>query len=74
MPKMKRLEMQLKQYVRNIMHAESFIAKLVILAIIATVLLIRRTDSFVNPQFWAEDGPIFFLQQYEKGLSAIAQP
>lgn len=74
MPTTNRLGMQLKSYIKDIIHAESFAARLSVLAIVATILLIRRTDSFVNPQFWAEDGPIFFLQQYENGISAIAQP
>lgn len=43
--------------------------------ILATViLLIRKADSLTNPQFWAEDGVIFFFQQYEHGPTTILQP
>ena len=43
--------------------------------VLATIILaVRRTDAFVNPQFWAEDGVIFFLQQYENGWTAVVKP
>jgi hypothetical protein len=45
-----------------------------ILTTTTIILFIRKTDSILNPQFWAEDGVIFFLQQYEQGASAIFQP
>lgn len=44
------------------------------LAAIAIILLVRKTDSFTNPQFWAEDGTVFFLDQYYQGASALFQP
>ena len=37
------------------------------------ILLIRKTDALINPQFWAEDGSVFFLQQYNHGVSALFQ-
>jgi hypothetical protein len=74
MPSINRLEVQLKNYIKDMIYAESLIARLSILIIATIVLFIRRTDSFINPQFWAEDGPVFFLQQYENGLSTITQP
>ena len=43
---------------------------LVLFAIVIT-LFIRKTDALINPQFWAEDGAVFFLQQYENGASAL---
>lgn len=42
--------------------------------IAALVLLIRKTDAFVNPQFWAEDGSVFFIQQYLHGARALLIP
>jgi hypothetical protein len=27
-------------------------------------LFIRRPDAFINPQFWAEDGTVFFMQSF----------
>jgi hypothetical protein len=43
------------------------------LTVAALVLLIRKTDALLNPQFWAEDGTVFFLQQYEGGASALVR-
>lgn len=48
--------------------------RIMILVIASIVLLARRPDSFVNPQFWAEDGSVFFIRQYIDGFSAIAEP
>ena len=36
-------------------------------------MFIRKTDSLINPQFWAEDG-LFFIQQYNNGISAMFIP
>jgi hypothetical protein len=38
------------------------------------VLFARRPETFLNPQLWAEDGPIFFVQADEFGASALAFP
>lgn len=48
--------------------------RILVLIAATLILFIRKTDSFVNPQFWAEDGNVFFLQQYENGISAVFQP
>jgi hypothetical protein len=41
----------------------------------ALVAVIRRTPWIVsNPQFWAEDGPLFFLDAYQHPLRSILQP
>lgn len=49
-------------------------SNLLVLIVASIVLMIRRTDSFLNPQFWAEDGVLFFIQQYEYGLPAVFKP
>lgn len=47
---------------------------------LATVILItivlywRRPDAFVNPQFWAEDGELFFTDSYFTGLKKLFVP
>jgi len=46
----------------------------VISAMALIILLIRKTDAFVHPQFWAEDGALVFAQQYVYGGSAMLQP
>jgi hypothetical protein len=35
------------------------------------VLFARRPEMFLNPQLWAEDGPIFFVQADEFGARAL---
>ncbi|GCL39308.1 hypothetical protein SR1949_44330 [Sphaerospermopsis reniformis] len=32
------------------------------------ILFLRRIDAFLNPQFWAEDGTIFYSQAYNLGV------
>ena len=44
----------------------------IVLAIL--ILIVRKSDSLINPQFWAEDGTIFFAQQYEYGAASIFTP
>ncbi|MFH0992285.1 MAG: hypothetical protein V1799_19970 [bacterium] len=41
----------------------------IVLAIL--ILIARKPDCLSNPQLWAEDGPVFFAQQYELGAGAI---
>ena len=38
------------------------------------ILIVRKSDSLSNPQLWAEDGVVFFAQQYEYGTAAIFTP
>src|SRR4029077_15906641 len=38
------------------------------------VLFARRPETFLNPQLWAEDGPIFFVQADEFGARALTFP
>ncbi len=43
------------------------------LTLVGMILFIRKPDALLNPQFWAEDGNIFFLQQYQHGATALFQ-
>ena len=38
------------------------------------VVFARRPETFLNPQLWAEDGPIFFVQADEFGAHALTLP
>jgi hypothetical protein len=38
------------------------------------ILIVRKSDSLTNPQLWAEDGVVFFAQQYENGAASIFTP
>lgn len=47
---------------------------LLVLAAVAVILFVRKTDAFLHPQFWAEDGAVFFLQDYTLGPAAVWEP
>jgi hypothetical protein len=38
------------------------------------VLAYRKTDALMNPQLWAEDGSVFFIQNDLLGLKALWTP
>lgn len=40
----------------------------------AVILFARRPDMVLNPQFWAEDGPVFFAQARAHGAAALLEP
>lgn len=41
---------------------------LLVVALLFLLLLLRKPDTLLNPQFWAEDGSIFFKDQLLVGL------
>ena len=45
-----------------------------IIVIAILILIVRRSDSLTNPQLWAEDGAVFFAQQYEYGAASLLTP
>jgi hypothetical protein len=45
-----------------------------VLLVAVAILFVRKTDSFIHPQFWAEDGAVFFQDQVNQGASAIFKP
>lgn len=48
--------------------------KLFTLVAAGLILFIRKTDVWLTPQFWAEDGKIFFEQALQQGSAAIFTP
>lgn len=44
------------------------------LLFILLIAFFRKPDAFLNPQFWAEDGTIFFKYSYELGFKSIFLP
>lgn len=38
------------------------------------ILLLRRPEMFLNPQLWAEDGPVFFVPADRNGLRTVLTP
>lgn len=48
-------------YAYNLSHGETPSSHLGILLLAAIILFIRKTDAFLNPQFWAEDFWPFFV-------------
>lgn len=56
------------------MHKPAFRATAVFLAA-AFVIFLRRPDAFLLPQFYAEDGRVWYAEAYNSGwLSALLQP
>ena len=43
-------------------------------AALLVVLFARRPEMFLRPQFWAEDGAVYFFQADTMGAHAIVQP
>jgi hypothetical protein len=44
-------------------------------ALLAALLLLRSPGSLLHPQFWAEDGTLFFQEAFNRGfLATVAQP
>ena len=48
--------------------------QLILFFIVLAVLLIRRNDAFRNPQLWAEDYAIYFLQMEDYGIKCLTMP
>jgi hypothetical protein len=44
------------------------------MALVLLILFVRKPDAFIHPQFWAEDGSLFFTQQIEHGARAHLIP
>ena len=38
------------------------------------ILFVRKTDAFTRPQFWAEDGPVYFMTARQQGLRSLLRP
>jgi hypothetical protein len=47
---------------------------LITLVLMVIILFCRRPDAFLNPQFWAEDGTMFFKECIEHGFKSITIP
>jgi hypothetical protein len=37
--------------------------------VVGALLVARRPESLLRPQLWAEDGPIFYLQELTSGAA-----
>ena len=47
---------------------------LLIFAVAVAIIIFRKPDLISNPQFWAEDGRVWFQDAYNIGLGAILNP
>ena len=45
-----------------------------VLALVVLVLVFRKPHAFFNPQFFVEDGTVFFLDAYELGEASLFKP
>lgn len=56
---------------KNVTYYKTLLIGVIVFVI---ALFLRRQDAFLNPQFWAEDGTVFFKQCYEHGVQSIWMP
>ncbi len=49
-------------------HPAAWVWIAVTVSLLAVVLFLRKPDILFKPQFWAEDGTVFFQQAYEQGF------
>ena len=54
--------------------SKSKIICLITLILMVVILFCRKPDAFLNPQFWAEDGTIFFKEYIDYGFKSIIIP
>lgn len=54
--------------------ARSWRSRWLQVALIAAIIVLRRPDALLHPQFWAEDGSVFFRDAYMSGLRALFWP
>jgi hypothetical protein len=47
---------------------------LAVASAILTVMVLRRPDALLNPQFWAEDGSVYFSQALVSGPASVFWP
>jgi len=60
---------------KNGTNAPSRSIHLLLGALLAALLLLRRPGSLLHPQFWAEDGTLFFQEAFNQGFwPTILQP
>ena len=60
---------------KNWTNAPAGSTRLLLGTLLAALLLLRRPGSLLHPQFWAEDGPLFFQDAFNHGFrSTILQP
>lgn len=45
-----------------------------IAAFTALVIVVRQPEALANPQFWAEDGAVWYQQAYHAGMDSLLQP
>jgi hypothetical protein len=66
-------ELQKEQKIKKYKLTTPYIC-LATLIFMVVILFCRKPDAFLNPQFWAEDGPIFFMGYIEYGFKSIITP
>ncbi|HEX2851864.1 MAG TPA: hypothetical protein VHO24_01405 [Opitutaceae bacterium] len=48
--------------------------RLLIAAAVMAIIAVRKHDTFLNPQFWAEDGKVFFMQAEAMDWRVLFRP
>src|SRR2546426_117604 len=48
--------------------------QLVVFALAFAAVVSRRPDAISNPQFWAEDGQVWYAEAHARGLRSLLSP
>jgi hypothetical protein len=64
----------LKLFVTKKILPRKFLLFSLVLIIDSLILFLRKPDFFYRPQFWAEDGAVFFIQAHNMGVYSLFQP
>lgn len=51
----------------RILHSHALIVFWIVLAVCTVLIVSRRSQAIFHPQFWAEDGKIWYAQAYNQG-------
>lgn len=56
-----------RQFLADTENRNRLLISLGLIAVCVGLLFLRRPDAFLNPQFWAEDGRVWFANSYNIG-------
>lgn len=65
---------QARNYIKSLLLLPAALIKAFTLGICIVGVCLRVPDRLAIPQFWAEDGPILFVQAVSGGLTSLTEP
>lgn len=63
--------MQIESFKKTI---STFLPKVLLYFFFSFLILLRKPDTITNPQFWAEDGTMWYATAYNQGVSSLVKP